>query len=205
MIYFIRCKDLVKIGYTNSVSKRFASLQTGSPYDLYLLAMDTGNRKLEKLYHRLYEKYHERGEWFRFEGKILEDVLALRHMFFMDYYTRECMYAHLNGDRAREERYSVENVLSNYWLIPEFAYTNWQNTREFLNNEAYDFGTTIGNNSYLFKNTNTKALSEKIYRGCMRICDSEEREEITNIFDAWQLYCELRKSGQQLINEDKKE
>jgi hypothetical protein len=65
-VYFIHAEgtDLVKIGWTADIARRFDQLQTASPHPLRLLAVHAGGREIETLYHRNLQPYRQRGEWF---------------------------------------------------------------------------------------------------------------------------------------------
>lgn len=77
-VYFIGCDELraVKIGYTSSsdASGRLASLQTGSPHKLSILAVVPGPDSLEKRLHREFSRSRLSGEWFS-HTTILEDLI----------------------------------------------------------------------------------------------------------------------------------
>ena len=62
----------VKIGYTKNddAQKRFAALQTSTPFRLILLSVFYGGKFLEESLHALFNEYHERNEWFRVEGEL---------------------------------------------------------------------------------------------------------------------------------------
>lgn len=73
MIYFIYAEQVerVKIGFTRtSVEKRLSELQCGSPVPLTLLAIIGGTVKHEQELHRLFKRFHVRGEWFEYHDEI---------------------------------------------------------------------------------------------------------------------------------------
>jgi ribosome-binding protein aMBF1 (putative translation factor) len=81
--------SLVKIGCTTkNVQQRLASLQTGHPYTLQVLAalpVETNPHRIEKLIHQFLETERQHGEWFaleidqpRLEALILRAVQWLR-------------------------------------------------------------------------------------------------------------------------------
>lgn len=78
MIYFIKSKNHVKIGYSKNPEERLAELQTGNPIRLKLLATFPGDAKTEKGLHEAFAKYHWQGEWFRFDGHLKASVIALK-------------------------------------------------------------------------------------------------------------------------------
>lgn len=64
-LYFIRARDLVKIGITENVQRRFAQLQTGNPHELEVCAtIQNVTQSIERIYHRTLKQFHVRGEWF---------------------------------------------------------------------------------------------------------------------------------------------
>ena len=76
-VYIIGNRDrgLCKIGFSMSPMKRMETLQTGCPFELSMLArFENRGRSFERLLHERAQPYHERGEWFRIEGR-LKDFL----------------------------------------------------------------------------------------------------------------------------------
>lgn len=68
--YIIRADQYIKIGYTNSIDRRFETLQIGNPIQLELVevflhesAEDAEDHEA-KLHYR-FRRHHVRGEWFR--------------------------------------------------------------------------------------------------------------------------------------------
>lgn len=77
IIYFVRCKDKIKIGSSCKFFNRLFSLQTGNPEPLScerVIKMETKEemRRLEKDLHKKYHKYNVRNEWFTEE--VLYDI-----------------------------------------------------------------------------------------------------------------------------------
>ncbi len=70
-VYFVKCSGLVKIGFASDVGERLSQLQTGNPRGLAVVAVLTGVLpSVEKHYHRAFADLRERGECFRFEGRL---------------------------------------------------------------------------------------------------------------------------------------
>lgn len=63
-VYFIKCKQYVKIGHASDVSKRLSELQIGCPFPLKLMAVIPGDRRLERAFHEALHAWRVRGEWF---------------------------------------------------------------------------------------------------------------------------------------------
>lgn len=64
-LYFIKCNDFVKIGRTDNVKTRVKQIQANCPYEISVIKILKGQGHREKEYHKLYDKYHHRGEWFK--------------------------------------------------------------------------------------------------------------------------------------------
>jgi hypothetical protein len=74
-VYFIACEPLnaVKIGFTRQgVLNRLSALQTGCPAPLKLYGCFPGTTDDEQKLHAAFKPLHIQGEWFRFEGKLVD-------------------------------------------------------------------------------------------------------------------------------------
>lgn len=76
-VYFARCGDFVKIGFSQMPSQRVHDLAAGTPYDLKVLKIIPGNRQHEARLHDCLDEYHHRREWFRLTPELLA---AIRRM-----------------------------------------------------------------------------------------------------------------------------
>lgn len=84
-IYFIQDEELlIKIGYTNNFSQRFADLKRQTRSSLRVLKVIKGGIKQEKQLHYRFRRLNVRDEWFRPEGELLEFIDSLTHL------PREC-------------------------------------------------------------------------------------------------------------------
>lgn len=74
VVYFIQCGDSgpVKIGQTRNVLKRLAELQSSHHETLVVRCALPLVDGLEAHLHRSFEAQRIRGEWFRFEGGLVE-------------------------------------------------------------------------------------------------------------------------------------
>lgn len=70
-VYFVRSGKLIKIGFTTDLEGRVSRLQTGSPYDLQLLASIDGTRRDEQSLHSRFANLNVRGEWFRGHSSLM--------------------------------------------------------------------------------------------------------------------------------------
>ena len=65
LVYFIACDGFVKIGLTDSITKRVREFSCGHPTSTYeVLAVLPGDRAAESELHSLFKHAHHRGEWF---------------------------------------------------------------------------------------------------------------------------------------------
>lgn len=77
MIYFIRAKNHIKIGFTRStVETRLRHIQLGNPYKLEVLGQITGGARMERRLHRKFKKYRAQAEWFRAAPELVKFVRA---------------------------------------------------------------------------------------------------------------------------------
>lgn len=72
MIYFIitECENIVKIGVTTDVEKRFESIQTVSPLPVKIAAVCDGGLKAEKALHKHFAYCNCHHEWFYVEQEL---------------------------------------------------------------------------------------------------------------------------------------
>jgi len=78
-IYLILSEPYCKIGIANDVESRLATLQTGNPVELKILAcFEFPNASIvEKVLHQKYEGLRIRGEWFRMSSAQVEEFKNL--------------------------------------------------------------------------------------------------------------------------------
>ena len=74
-VYFIAVGDeAIKIGVSQNVEARMASLQTGNYEKLRLIGSIPGDVTTEKKFHRVFAKYHVHGEWFKAAPPLLQFI-----------------------------------------------------------------------------------------------------------------------------------
>ena len=78
MIYFISNKKQVKIGFSNNPQERLCELQTANPLKLKLIGTLNGSYPTESELHKVFKKFHIRGEWFRYDGFLKCCIIALK-------------------------------------------------------------------------------------------------------------------------------
>lgn len=72
VVYYALFNGLVKIGVTVDIEKRLKEI----PHD-ELLVTETGDRHREHARHVEFQDLHYRGEWFRYEGRLVTHVERL--------------------------------------------------------------------------------------------------------------------------------
>ena len=77
-VYFIKCENAVKIGYTTDVERRLIQLQTSSPSEMVLLYAFEAEPECEKRLHRKFRKHSIRNEWFCLCDDILSEIERIK-------------------------------------------------------------------------------------------------------------------------------
>jgi len=108
MIYFIQDtgSNAIKIGHSGEPLKRLAQCQTGSPHKLIMIGVIDGGPKEERQLHRRFKKFHLRGEWFRGDNRLLEQIRAmpLKELSFKEWLARQAGRDDPTGDVASDAR-----------------------------------------------------------------------------------------------------
>jgi hypothetical protein len=73
VVYYMRIGDRIKIGYSSSLRKRLESI---NPEEL--LAVEAGGMRREAERHAQFGHLRTHGEWFRYEGALVEHIESLR-------------------------------------------------------------------------------------------------------------------------------
>lgn len=63
-VYFVRCQDYVKIGWSRQPERRIAILQNAVPFQLEILGIHPGTATDEFLLHERFASLRVRQEWF---------------------------------------------------------------------------------------------------------------------------------------------
>lgn len=71
MLYLIKDRDYIKIGYTSNLDQRQKAYETTNCYAEVLMAKD-GTRKDESNLHKLCDKWHYKNEWFHYDEEIVK-------------------------------------------------------------------------------------------------------------------------------------
>ena len=75
VVYFIKCDDYVKIGYTDDVERRMNEIRTHVPTELVLLTtLKNATRQTEREMHVRFAHLRHRGEWFLIDNQLMAVV-----------------------------------------------------------------------------------------------------------------------------------
>lgn len=76
-LYVLECNGFIKIGVTENVTLRVATLQTGNPYPIELLCKwhTSDPYDEERFWHNHLKQYRVRGEWFKLPDEIVADMI----------------------------------------------------------------------------------------------------------------------------------
>lgn len=115
MIYFIRAGSAYcKVGYSateDGVRKRLASMQTGCPLLLNLVATAEGTQADERRLHAYLRPVHVRGEWFRYQWQ-------LRYIVSEAQGGRAIPWARLARDHELAQRYEDRRLEAELRALP---------------------------------------------------------------------------------------
>lgn len=115
-VYLLRCDDEFKIGKSNSVSSRLASLQTGNSRVIQLvwkvkLPTEECAFKLEKDLHSRFSKYRIKGEWFKVPINILvEEFPGIVIHSWIEVKTAICNKRTVNAAILAEKRQIIKEI-----------------------------------------------------------------------------------------------
>jgi hypothetical protein len=77
IVYFIRCNQFVKIGFTTKLKPRLDLFQSGNPYPLQVIGYVPGGQEMEASIHRALSKNRNVGEWFRLTKPVRQTIVRL--------------------------------------------------------------------------------------------------------------------------------
>jgi len=82
-VYFIQglCGGAIKIGFSKNPEVRLKELQTGYPDTLTILLIIPGTEATERAIHRKFEASRLKGEWFRPDDYLIEEMKKLKKMY----------------------------------------------------------------------------------------------------------------------------
>lgn len=73
-VYFLRCGEFVKIGYSETPLDRVAAIAAGSIGDHKLLGLVRGGITMEKQLHQRFKAFRHKGEWFHACSWVLSEI-----------------------------------------------------------------------------------------------------------------------------------
>lgn len=77
IVYFIRCNQFVKIGFTTRLKSRLDGLQSGNPYPLQVIGYVPGGPEVELSIHQALAKNRNVGERFRLSKSVRQMIVRL--------------------------------------------------------------------------------------------------------------------------------
>lgn len=69
-IYFIRCGEYVKVGFSTDHQSRLRNIAACTPYDVALEALHEGTRADEASFHKMLAPYRHKLEWFIWRDEV---------------------------------------------------------------------------------------------------------------------------------------
>lgn len=129
-VYFIKCADKVKIGVSKKPYKRLASLQSGNPFPMDMIAIMPGSSATEHELHSVFHEYHHRNEWYDFEGELKEFAEMIARIFseYHEQFERD-------GEYADERDWEM-------WKSRAIAAESALASHQFANGGTFDDGFT---------------------------------------------------------------
>lgn len=74
MVYYVKCKEYIKVGFTTDIKERLNSAKTFNPFDIVLLKVTEGSMEDERRIHKVLEAYRHKGEWFHAHSNVLTHI-----------------------------------------------------------------------------------------------------------------------------------
>jgi len=96
-VYFVQGAWLIKIGFASFPVERFASMLTGCPIPLSLLASTPGGPTLENYLHKRFAADRSHGEWFRRSPDLDAVIASAERQFGPEYHNRMASLARQEG------------------------------------------------------------------------------------------------------------
>lgn len=157
-IYLIRCASFVKIGIAENVEQRIRGLQTGNPFDLFLLKKFPSKepKNDERALHSMLVQYHKRGEWFHLPPTILARLLNMKDLdeiydLELSIEDKEMIYTDLHENKISiedmkliETEFDESGILRDYKEMLDTKFTESKEYRisikdkEMINTEFYE-------------------------------------------------------------------
>lgn len=107
-VYFIKCNEYVKIGYSSNPYARINSIKTSNPHEVEVLLVIPGNVELEKELHYILRDSNYKNEWFLFDDKI-RGIVEMFSGLFSEYSTAATTHVGNFPPKALDESNSDES------------------------------------------------------------------------------------------------
>jgi hypothetical protein len=75
-VYFVACREFIKIGWSENWQSRLANMQTSNPDPIKVLLVLAQPKSLESDLHKQFAAHSHRGEWFRDHPEIRAFIKA---------------------------------------------------------------------------------------------------------------------------------
>ena len=69
-VYFLLCRDRIKIGFSTKLERRIDDLQGANAFSIHLLASFAGTPRNEKKVHKLFKDERIHREWFHYSARL---------------------------------------------------------------------------------------------------------------------------------------
>jgi len=105
MLYLIKSRNFIKIGYTDNLHTRMQNYRTHNP-EIEILGFRFGDLQLEKYYHHIFRNRRVKQEWFDIPDYIISYLMS-HHFTITDEYIT---------DKIEKKKYNKEEKI----LIPDY-------------------------------------------------------------------------------------
>lgn len=121
MIYFVQCKQFVKIGCTDNFSRRYKELQSANPFTLKLLHTMEGSYDTEAALHTIFKAQRSRGEWFNYKHYLKDCLMGVKdeHTPYEGKNLKDLQRAglHLRARKASKRKFDLKKRLGSLETI----------------------------------------------------------------------------------------
>lgn len=77
VVYFIRCGEFIKIGYSSKLRERVSNIATSTPHKVELLGAISGGQKMERDMHKRFARCRHSREWFKPDAAMEVEIVNL--------------------------------------------------------------------------------------------------------------------------------
>jgi len=92
-VYFLKLGRLVKIGKSNGIHSRIASIKASLPFETEIIAVLKCKNKtiVEQIFHEYFQDKRKKGEWFRLDKEDIELIKIANKLKFCDEFARDLL------------------------------------------------------------------------------------------------------------------